>query len=172
LKWDLIPYRDYTIIFVKKHPGLIEGKISVLHATFSPPPKMLLKTLLNFTTNYKSFRFGKVSFEEKGTPHQHIVAVIHHRKNSRGICPECGRSCPTYDTAQEPRRWEFVPLWNIPVFFAYRQRRVTCPEHGVITEQVPWSEGNHTQTVEQRQFLANWARRMNWSETTRAKLHP
>ena len=44
-------------------------------------------------------------------------------------------------------------------------RRVTCPDHGVVTEEVPWSEGKQTQTVEMRQFLANWARRLSWSET-------
>jgi transposase len=44
-------------------------------------------------------------------------------------------------------------------------RRVSCPAHGVVTEEVPWSEGKHTQTVEMRQCLANWARRLSWSET-------
>jgi transposase len=44
-------------------------------------------------------------------------------------------------------------------------RRVTCPEHGVVTEQVPWGDGKNTQTVEHRQFLANWARRLSWKET-------
>jgi transposase len=125
---------------------------------------MLLKTLLHFVTDYKSFRFGKVSFEQKGMPNQHIVAVIHPRKNSRAVCSECGKPCPIYDTARSPRRFEFVPLWNIAVYFLYTMRRVSCPEHGVIVEGVPWAEGKHTQTIEQRQFLANWAKRLSWSE--------
>jgi transposase len=44
-------------------------------------------------------------------------------------------------------------------------RRITCPAHGVITEHVPWGDGKHSQTVEMRQFLANWARRLSWKET-------
>jgi transposase len=43
-------------------------------------------------------------------------------------------------------------------------RRVKCPKHGVLTEKVPWSDGKCTQTNEHRQFLANWARRLSWSE--------
>ena len=96
--------------------------------------------------------------------HQRIIAVIHPRKNSKAICSVCGKPCPTYDTAQTHRRFEFVPLWNIPVYFDYKMRRVSCPERGVIVEAVPWGDGKCTQTIEQRQFLANWARRLSWSE--------
>jgi hypothetical protein len=85
---------------------------------------MLLKTILNSITDYKSFVFGKVSFEQKGTPDQHIVAIIHPRKNSKALCPECGKPCTVKDTAKTFRRFEFVPLWNIPVFFEYKMRRV------------------------------------------------
>lgn len=127
--------------------------------------EMQLKTILNSVTNYKSFRFGKISFEKKGEPDQHIGVEIHPRKNGKAICSECGRKCPTYDTAREPRRFGFVSLWAIPVYFLYKMRRVTCPKHGVIVEEVPWGDGKCTQTVEQRQFLFNWARRLSWSET-------
>jgi transposase len=44
-------------------------------------------------------------------------------------------------------------------------RRVTCPEHGVVVEGVPWCDGKFMQTIEQRQFLSNWARSLSWSET-------
>jgi transposase len=125
---------------------------------------MLLKTILNSVTNYKSFHFGKVSFPEKGNETQLIDVEIFPRKNSQATCSECGKKCPTYDTARTHRRFEFVPLWNIPVFFLYKMRRVTCPSHGVIIEGVPWGDGKCTQTIEQRQFLANWARRLSWSE--------
>jgi transposase len=125
---------------------------------------MLLKTILNSITDYKSFRFGKVHFQEKESETQRLIVEILPRKNSQGICSECSRRCSTYDTAKTPRRWEFPPLWNVPVFFEYKMRRVTCRKHGIITEQVPWCDGKHTQTIEHRQFLANWARRLSWSE--------
>jgi len=49
--------------------------------------------------------------------------------------------------------------------FRFTFCRVSCPEHGVLTEKVPWGDGKCTQTVEHRQFLANWARRLSWKET-------
>jgi transposase len=125
---------------------------------------MQLKTILNSITDYKSFVFGKIWTERETPEQQYVIVEIKPRKNGKGICSECGKPCPTYDTTPEHRWWEFVPLWAIPVYFVYRMRRVDCPEHGVVTEKVPWSDGKHTQTVEQRQFLANWARRLSWSE--------
>ena len=125
---------------------------------------MQLKTILNSVTNYKSFVFGKIWKEGETSEQQYFVVEVQPRKNSKGICSKCGKPCTTYDTAQEHRWWEFVPLWAISVYFVYRMRRVTCSEHGIVTETVPWSDGKHTQTVEQRQFLANWARRLSWSE--------
>jgi len=126
---------------------------------------MQVETILNFVTDYKSFVFSNVYFDSPENESPRLVAELVPRKNSQGICPECKRRCPTYDTSPTPRFFEFVPLWNIAFFFAYRMRRVTCPEHGVVTEEVPWCEGKHTQTVEMRQFLANWARRLSWKET-------
>jgi hypothetical protein len=35
----------------------------------------------------------------------------------------------------------FVPLWGLVTWFIYGPRRVQCPEHGVVVEHVPWSEG-------------------------------
>jgi hypothetical protein len=109
---------------------------------------MQVKTLLNFVTDYKSFVFTKVwkvdSDCQNDVPSYFAVEVA-SRKNSQGVCPECGRKYPTYDTADEPRWFEFVPLWKIPVWFAYRMRRVTCPVHGVVTEQVPWGGAGEEQ---------------------------
>jgi transposase len=142
----------------------------VFHDThfFPSTTEMQLKTILNSVTDYKSFVFTNIDEDvvnEDDTTTKCIVAEIEPRKNSQGVCPECNRQCTTYDTAQHHRWFEFVPLWNTPVWFVYKMRRVTCPEHGVVTEKVPWGDGKNTQTVEHRQFLANWARRLSWKET-------
>jgi len=136
-----------------------------LHSHIFIRTEMQLKTILNSVTDYKSFVFTKIWQADENSDSRWIGAEIVPRKNSPGVCPACGRRCPTYETAELPRWFEFVPLWNIPVWFAYRMRRVTCSEHGVVTEQVPWCEGKHTQTVEHRQFLANWSKRLSWKET-------
>jgi len=65
------------------------------------------------------------------------------------------------------RRWQFVPLWGIPTYFLYAPRRVRCPEHGVVVEHPPWSDGKRAITCAMMGFLARWARRLSWRETAR-----
>ena len=35
------------------------------------------------------------------------------------------------------RRFEFVPLWGMKVFFVYAPRRVDCPQCGIKVEWMP-----------------------------------
>jgi Transposase and inactivated derivatives len=125
---------------------------------------MQLKTILNSVTDYKSFVVKKIRSDEETSQ---IEIDIEPRKNSQGVCPECGTKCPTYDTAEKPRRFEFIPLWAIPVYFLYKMRRIECKRHGVKTEKVPWSDGKSNLTVEYMQFLANWARRLSYTEVAK-----
>jgi hypothetical protein len=45
---------------------------------------------------------------------------------------------------------------------------VECPEHGVVVEHVPWSDGKRPVTIAMMCFLSRWARRLSWRETARA----
>jgi hypothetical protein len=67
------------------------------------------------------------------------------------------------------RRFEYVPLWAIPVFMLYALRRVDCARCGVTAKQVPWCEGKHAQCTTYRWFLARWARRLSWLEDGRKR---
>ena len=40
-----------------------------------------------------------------------------------------------------------------------------CAEHGVVVEQIPWSEGKRPVTRAMMGFLARWARRLSWRDT-------
>jgi transposase len=128
---------------------------------------MQVKKILNRVTNYKGFVIKKIEMEEKSNAEPQIVATFVPRKGSRGVCPKCHRKCPTYDTSPTVRLFEFIPIFNIAVYFAYKMRRVSCPEHNVITEKVPWSDGKSNLTIELMQFLANWARRLSYTEVAR-----
>ncbi len=124
---------------------------------------MQLKTILNRVTNYKSFVVGKVRWVEEPTG-QALEIELHPRANARPLCSECGKACPGYDRASQPRRFEFIPLWMIPVYLVYWMRRVDCPRCGVKVERVPWAEGKSPMTTEYRWFLARWAKRMCWKD--------
>lgn len=120
---------------------------------------MDVKTILNTCHPIRPFIYGKARFVG-----QQIHVDVQARKGSRGRCGECGRRGPTYDTAREPRRFEFVPLWGIVVFLLYSPRRIDCPQCGVRTERVPWASGKNQCCDVYRLFLARWARRLPWSE--------
>jgi transposase len=123
---------------------------------------MQLKTILNRVERYKSFVYGEPRWVEDA-PRLTIEVPIRERANGRPICSGCGKRRPGYDRLA-PRRFEFVPLWQIAVVFVYALRRVNCPACGVVVERVPWSTGKSRLTTTYQWFLAGWARRLSWKE--------
>ena len=93
---------------------------------------MQLKTILNRVEKHKGFVYSEASMTKGGE----IEFTLRPRRGSRPICSSCGRKEATYDHTSL-RRFEFVPLWGIAVFFVYRMRRVDCRSCGVTTERVP-----------------------------------
>ena len=123
---------------------------------------MQLKTILNRVEPFKSFVYGNVRWgEAAGRPT--IEVELHARKNGRAICSGCDRPRPGYDRLPQ-RRFEFVPLWGMAVFFLYALRRVDCPACGVTVERVPWAHGKCHLTTSFRWFLARWAKHLSWEE--------
>ena len=68
-----------------------------------------------------------------------VIEVRPHR--GEGLrCPACARRRPAYDRGRgEPRLWRALDLAFAPCYLEYAPRRVECPEHGVVTEAVPWA---------------------------------
>lgn len=124
---------------------------------------MRLETILNSVYKMKSFVFAHSEMTNK-----HINVRIEPRKNSKAKCSLCGTQAPIYDHERTDRVFDFVPLWNIPVSFVYRMRRVSCPQCGVRVERIPWAEGKERTTKPFQLFLAKWARKLSWNETARS----
>lgn len=123
---------------------------------------MQLKCILNRVQKYQSFIYKKAEMiNENGMTI--ILVKINPRINSTPICSKCGKHCSCYDTLNS-RRFEFVPLWGLPVFFVYSMRRVNCKKCGVVVESVPWATGNQHLTTTYAWFLASWAKKMSWKE--------
>jgi transposase len=123
---------------------------------------MRIQTILNRVEKFKSFVYGQAHLEERdGGPA--LVVRVRPRKNARPFCSGCGRPGRAYDHLEQ-RHFEFVPVWGILVFLAYRMRRVDCKRCGVTVEMVPWCDGKNQLTTTYRWFLATWARRLSWSE--------
>ena len=123
---------------------------------------MLIKTILNHIEKHKSFVYTNIG-SEKIYGKEAIVVDLKSRKNGKGICKTCKATCAGYDSLSA-RLYEYVPLWGIPVYFRYSPRRVTCPNHGIHVESVPWSDDNDQMTRSYKIFLAQWAKKLSWKE--------
>jgi transposase len=125
-----------------------------------------VKTVLNRIQHFVGFVYQDVRLcSSKGQ--LRIEARIEPHRGMRARCSECRRPAPGYDRLPE-RWWLFVPLWGIVTGFLYAPRRVECPEHGVVVEHIPWSEGKRPITTAMMGFLARWARHLSWRQTARA----
>ncbi|MEY4939363.1 MAG: hypothetical protein RIQ93_1098 [Verrucomicrobiota bacterium] len=61
----------------------------------------------------------------------------------------------------------FVPLWGLATEYVCAPRRVRCRGHGVVVEHLPWNAGKQQITTVAMGFLARWARRLSWRDTSR-----
>ena len=123
---------------------------------------MLVKTILNRVQKQPGFVYGAVRFiEARGVGG--LEVEVRRRAGGRPRCSGCGQPGSGYDTLPV-RQYEFVPLWGLPVFFAYARQRVDCRSCGVRVESVPWAEGKHHLTTTYAWFLARWAKRLSWAE--------
>ena len=125
---------------------------------------MLIKTLLNKVERFKSFIYGKCQLATVDGIDA-LIVDIKPRRNSKPLCPECGKRGRIHDT-QPARLFEYVPIWAFKVFFHYAPRRVVCPVHGVKVEAMPWNYGKEQMTISYQVYLARWARRLSWKETS------
>lgn len=127
---------------------------------------MQIKTILNRIEKQQGFVYDTVQWcIHDGRPA--IEIAIRPKAGSRPVCSGCGKKCPGYDTLPV-RRFEFVPLWQIPVFFVYAPRRGDCSRCGIKVERLPWSKGKSHLTTSYAWFLAGWAKRLTWKDTAEA----
>lgn len=129
------------------------------------PDTMQLKSILNRIAKQPGFVFDAIKLVSLGGPLV-IHVYLRERKDCRGVCSGCGKRRPQYDRLRE-RLFQFVPLWNIPVYFRYAPRRVNCRRCGVVVELMPWAAGKFPVTTTFAWFLQSWAKVLSWTETGR-----
>ena len=128
---------------------------------------MRLKTILNRLEKYSSFVIKDARFcnhyDEWTFGEESIVIDLEPRANGKPVCSACGKKGSVYDHL-DTRLFEYVPLWNFKVLFAYTMRRVNCKACGVKVESIPWANGKEQHTYTYKWFLAQWAKRLSWDE--------
>src|SRR5262249_37480282 len=122
---------------------------------------MLVQTILNRIQKQPGFVYAAVQLVAVGD-RLHLGVHLRPRRRARPRCSRCQRRGPTYDALAE-RRFEFVLLWGLAVFFLYVLRWVQCPRCGVRVEAIPWAKGKHDLTTTYAWFVARWARHLSWT---------
>ncbi len=127
---------------------------------------MQIKTILNRIEKQQGFVYETARWSiHAGRPA--IEITLRPKAGSQPICSGCGMRCPGYDTLPV-RRFEFIPLWNIQVFFIYAPRRTNCSRCGIKVELLPWAKGKSHLTTSYAWFLAGWAKKLTWKDTAKA----
>lgn len=127
-----------------------------------------VKTILNAIQHFAGFVYQDIRLcRDRQGRLRHIEITLAAHAGMGAKCSRCLEPAPGYDQLPQ-RAWLFVPLWGIVTWFVYAARRVHCPQHGVVVEHLPWSQGKRPVTVAMMCFLARWARRLSWRETARA----
>jgi transposase len=118
-----------------------------------------LTTVFNKLLNLQGTRVQTVAFDFDTITVGVVPTAPKHR------CPQCKHtSWGSYDGKQ--RQWRHVALGRWRVELSYRICRLVCPEHGVITEAVPWAEPESRFTKDFEDLVAWAARDMNQTAVT------
>lgn len=101
-----------------------------------------------------------------GGPNQPVIEVcLDADPRFKRRCSCCGGTGRVHDILPQ-RCWDFVPLWGIPVKLFYAPRRVVCAQVGPSVEIMPWNKGKSPYATAYMLFLARWARRLSWKQTS------
>lgn len=130
-------------------------------------PISILKSVLNLNHN----RIHVCGFEKKvvschhfGETYDQLEILVHVRpyKRFQGLCPVCQKKCPGYDQKRDvPSRWRASNLNGVPMYLCYQPQRIKCPDHGVLTEYIPWADGSTRCTADFNNEIAWMACRMS-----------
>lgn len=80
-----------------------------------------------------------------------LIISVRPTKHESSRCPICGKKCKGYDQGNGRRRWRSMDIGNsVKVYLESDSPRVWCPEHGVVTQMVPWARhgSKHTRNFE------------------------
>lgn len=94
-----------------------------------------------------------------------LVFVVRPRWH-RPRCGRCGARAPVHDHRRE-RLWRHLAVGASVLWLAYAPRRVSCPQCGVRTEQVPWARHNSRFTRALEELVAYMAQVMDKTAVTR-----
>ncbi len=107
----------------------------------------------------------KVTDVELSVDSGEVKVFIEQRSGTVHQCPKCGVECPGYDRRQ--RSWRHLDTCQLKTILVAEVPRIRCPEHGVITVQVPWSEPGSGFTSLFEALVINWLKEASLAAVSR-----
>jgi transposase len=107
----------------------------------------------------------KVTDVELSVGSGEVKVFIEQRSGTVHSCPRCGVVCPGYDRRQ--RSWRHLDTCQLKTILVAEVPRLSCPEHGVITVQVPWSEPGSGFTALFEALVINWLKEASLAAVSR-----
>lgn len=83
-----------------------------------------------------------------------VKVFVEREPGAQQRCPQCGESCPGYDKRR--RRWRHLDTCQFKTLLIADVPRVKCPEHGVVTVEVPWAEPGSGFTALFEALVIDW----------------
>ncbi|MFH1089410.1 MAG: ISL3 family transposase [Candidatus Uhrbacteria bacterium] len=81
-----------------------------------------------------------VSGLELDTENLRLKINVSTAKGTKLPCPTCGKSCSKEDHREE-RAWRHLDTMQFETTIICRVPRINCPEHGILSAEVPWADG-------------------------------
>lgn len=93
------------------------------------------------------------------------VEVLVARGAGKLACPKCGKKCPGYDKRR--RRWRHLDTCQLKTVLVADIPRMRCPEHGVVTVDIPWAESGSGFTALFEALVINWLKEASVSAVSK-----
>lgn len=94
-----------------------------------------------------------------------VKVYVEQESGAEQCCPKCGKARPGYDRRR--RQWRHLDTCQFKTLLVADVPRVECPEHGVITVDVPWSEPGSGFTALFEALVIDWLREASVAAVSR-----
>ena len=107
----------------------------------------------------------KVSEVELALEDGEVKVFVEQEAGAEQRCPKCGLACPGYDRRQ--RSWRHLDTCQFRTILVADVPRIKCPEHGVVTVGVPWSEPGSGFTALFEALVIDWLKEASLAAVSR-----
>ena len=94
-----------------------------------------------------------------------VSVFVEHDPGVALCCPRCGATSPGYDKRR--RKWRHLDTCQYKTMLVADVPRIQCPEHGIVTVAVPWSESGSGFTALFEALVIDWLKEASISAVAR-----